>query len=187
MPEDQPTGDPGPGSTVDISALVSTYHGDLYGYAYRLCGSAFDAEDLVQQAFLIAHQKCHQIRNHAAARGWLYTVLRNCYLKDRRRRRPDVLPDVDLPAAQLDSEHFDDQWIDHEELQSALDELPDRFKVVLVMFYYEECSYRDIASRLGIAPGTVMSRLSRAKSYLRKKLSGGEQRKAQPVRTAENQ
>jgi RNA polymerase sigma-70 factor (ECF subfamily) len=132
---------------VDVTRLVATYHRDLYGYAFRLCGSVNDAEDLVQQTFLIAHQKCHQIRSHHSARGWLYTVLRNCFLKDRRRRRPELAENIDVHLDQVGDEIPDALWVGPEQLQSAINELPDPFKLVLVMFYYEECSYRDIADR----------------------------------------
>jgi RNA polymerase sigma-70 factor (ECF subfamily) len=60
--------------------------------------------------------------------------------------------------------------IDEEKLQQALIELPDEYRIVLVMFYFEGCSYREIAEQLELPPGTVMSRLARAKAHLRKRL-----------------
>ena len=60
--------------------------------------------------------------------------------------------------------------INREELQTAINELPDEFKLVLLLFYYEDCSYLEIAERLGLPAGTVMSRLSRAKGHLRARL-----------------
>ena len=175
MPGDRHASGRSSAPVVDISWLIATYHRDLYGYAFRLSGSASDAEDLVQQTFLFAHQKCHQIRSQQSARGWLYTVLRNCFLKDRRRRRPELAENIDVQLDQLGDEIPDALWVDQEQLQSAINELPDPFKLVLVMFYYEECSYREIADQLGIAEGTVMSRLSRAKKRLRQRLSGDGQ------------
>ena len=61
--------------------------------------------------------------------------------------------------------------MDLEQLQPALDELPEEFKVVVLMYYFEECSYKQIAEELDVPIGTVMSRLSRAKSHLRAKLA----------------
>ena len=66
--------------------LVADHHQELYRYAYRLSGSVSDAEDLTQQAFLIAQQKLGQVRDAGSVRGWLFTVLRNCYLKARGKR-----------------------------------------------------------------------------------------------------
>jgi RNA polymerase sigma-70 factor (ECF subfamily) len=63
--------------------------------------------------------------------------------------------------------------MDRDCLQSALDELPDEFRLVVTMFYFEELSYRDIAAALKLPLGTVMSRLSRAKGRLRQRLAEG--------------
>ena len=63
---------------------------------------------------------------------------------------------------------------DSEELQQAIDNLPDDYKVVLAGFYFEDCSYKELAERLELPIGTVMSRLSRAKGYLRTQLLRAE-------------
>ena len=70
-------------------------------------------------------------------------------------------------------------WI-RAELQAAIDELPAEFRVVVAMFYFEECSYREIAEKLDLPMGTVMSRLARAKGHLRAKLFETE-----PVRVSQ--
>ncbi len=140
---------------LEIARLVVDHHADVYRYAYRLAGSAADAEDLTQQTFLAAQVKLAQLRSSETARPWLFTILRNCYLKVRRRSVP-------LSAGSSGRRS--------RALQAALDALPDEFKLVLLMFYFEECSYREIAERLGMPIGTVMSRLSRAKRQLRGRL-----------------
>jgi RNA polymerase sigma-70 factor (ECF subfamily) len=156
--------------SLDVAALVAAYHAELYRYAYRLTGSQPDAEDLTQHVFLMAHSRGEQLRDVGSIRNWLFAILRNSYLKLVRRHTPlpaaSIELDIDsLPAPQTTVE------IDRERLQAALDELPDEFKIVVLMFYFEGCSYRQIAQQLGVPDGTVMSRLSRAKSHLRKKLS----------------
>src|SRR5262249_12323174 len=74
----------------------------------------------------------------------------------------------DIPAATVD------EPIDAEQLQMAINALPDEFKVVLLMFYFEQHSYRAIAEALEIPQGTVMSRLARAKAHLRRRLQREE-------------
>jgi RNA polymerase sigma-70 factor (ECF subfamily) len=154
-----------------ISSLVEEHHGMLYRYAYRLSGSAADAEDLTQQAFMIAQQKIAQLRDADSARSWLFTVLRNCFLKSVRRTRPASAGDLQLDVDEIPDRLATSEEIDSEELQAALGQLPDDFRLVLVMFYFEECSYREISEKLSLPIGTVMSRLSRAKQHLRKQLS----------------
>jgi RNA polymerase sigma-70 factor, ECF subfamily len=155
---------------LDLRSLVADYAEVLYRYAYRLTGSVADAEDLVQQAFLVAVDKLDQLREPAAARSWLFAVLRHAWLKSKRRPLPRVSSELDIDISLLAVDLPDRFVIDPEELSRALQELPDEFRLVLVSFYFEDCSYKEIAERLELPIGTVMSRLSRAKQYLRKQL-----------------
>jgi RNA polymerase sigma-70 factor (ECF subfamily) len=162
---------------IDLAALVKEHHAVVYRYACRLCGCAAEAEDLTQQAFLIAHQKVHQLRAAVAARAWLLAVVRSCFLKSVRKPRPTPAADIDLLVNEAaDSGSLVDP-IDREELAAALEELPEEFHVVLLMFYFEELSYQQIAEQLAIPMGTVMSRLSRAKEHLRRRLAPEEGRR----------
>lgn len=155
----------------DIVALVREHHAVVYRYAYRLTGSAADAEDLAQQAFLLAHQRLSQLRDAARAGAWLLTIVRNCFLKDKRRTRL-VEPLLEEPCGP-DDEEFPD-WVDPEHLEQALNRLPEEARTILVLFFFEDCSYKEIAEALEVPLGTVMSRLSRAKAKLKRELSGSE-------------
>jgi len=150
-------------------ALVADHYDSLYRYAYRLSGTHGDAEDLVQETFLIVLKKLDQVREFASVRTWLYTVLRNCYLKEVRRNLPVVADSLAADLAEIPGE-VEDTDIDREQLQAAINELSDEFKVVLLQFYFEDCSYLEISKKLEVPVGTVMSRLSRAKSHLRRRL-----------------
>jgi RNA polymerase sigma-70 factor (ECF subfamily) len=143
---------------LDIEQLVAEHHQMVYRIAYRLSGSVPDAEDLTQQVFLIAQEKLSQLRSPQSAGSWLVAILRNLFLKIRQKRRP-------IPAESL--------RLDLEMIPAAAPrpvDVPPRFRLVLTMFYYEGRSYREIADRLQVPIGTVMSRLARAKGYLRSKL-----------------
>jgi RNA polymerase sigma-70 factor (ECF subfamily) len=171
---DSPAGD-----AVSLPDLIREHAGPLYRYAFRLAGQASDAEDLVQQTFLIAQQKLHQVRESSRASAWLFAVLRSCFLKARRKPQPQSLStsgDDQFPLAELaeqESGDATDAWLDREALQLALSELPDEFRIIVLMFYFEELSYKEIAEQLDIPIGTVMSRLSRGKAHLRKRLEPG--------------
>jgi RNA polymerase sigma-70 factor (ECF subfamily) len=157
-------------ATADVSQLVAEHHQAVYRYAYRLSGSIPDAEDLTQQAFLVAQQKLRQLRSVEHARGWLLAILRTCFLKSCQKSRPVPAANLQWNIEAVPAETGDDQQIDQEQLHGALEELPVEFRVVLMMFYFEDCSYRQIAEELDLPIGTVMSRLSRAKGHLRSKL-----------------
>ena len=150
----------------NIARLVAEHHQAVYRYAYRLAGSVQDAEDLTQHVFLMAQRKMEQLRKMDNARAWLFAILRNGFLRDRQRRRPllagDLAVNLDLVP---DSPPKED--VEPDRLQWALNRLPDISRLVVVMFYFEECTYREIADRLDLPIGTVMSRLARARAYLR--------------------
>ena len=161
-------------SLPQVAQLVAEHHQAAYRYAYRLTGSVQDAEDLTQQVFMVAQGKIGQLRNVDNARAWLFAVLRNCFLKDRQRRRPALAADLALNMDSVPSAPAK-EGVDRDRLQDALDRLPEASRLVLVMFYFEQCSYREIAQRLEMPIGTVMSRLARAKDYLRAILFEPEQ------------
>jgi RNA polymerase sigma-70 factor, ECF subfamily len=151
----------------DIVGVVRAYHQQVYRYAYHLAGNAADAEDLAQQTFLIAHQKLYQIREWSKLDRWLFAVLRSCFRRQCRRRIPTPvasleleMEDVPVPSPAVDA-------IDREQLGWALQQLPGPSRVILMMFYFDAYSYKEIAEQLEVPIGTVMSRLARAKDRLR--------------------
>lgn len=160
----------GQDNRADLREIVIRHHEAVYRYAYRLAGNQADAEDLTQQTFLVAQQQLGQVRDMDKILSWLFSVLRNCYLKSCRRNRLLPSANVDLDIEQLPEPPQRD-GIDEAELRLALEELPDEFRIVVLMFYFEDCSYKDIAARLEIPIGTVMSRLARAKAHLRRWLT----------------
>lgn len=174
-------------SAAKVAQLVTEHHQAVYRYAYRLTGSVQDAEDLTQQVFLAAQGKLGQLRNIDNARAWLFAILRNCFLKDRQRRRPVLAADLPLNI-ELVQPSPTKVGMEHERLQEALNQLPETSRLVLVMFYFEECSYREIANQLDVPIGTVMSRLARARDYLRAILFEPERgRRRRPIGVAAEQ
>jgi len=156
-----------------LTDLVEQHYALLYRYACRLTGSAADAEDLTQHAFLTAQSKWEQLRDEGCARSWLFTIVRNAYLKQLRSPTCVSSADLDeLPAAGTVS--ADVHEADGEQLQNVLNDLPEEFRSPLILFYFEDFTYKEIAEHMGVPIGTVMSRLARAKSYLRRRLSADE-------------
>jgi RNA polymerase sigma-70 factor (ECF subfamily) len=168
-------GQPFEAKRLDVASLVADHAPALYRYAYRLTGSAADAEDLTQQVFLTSLAKLDQLRCPEAVRAWLCAVLRRAYLRLERKPRPQPSSNYDVDVNLLAVDLPEEPSLDSEELQQAIDELPDEFKLVLVGFYFEDCSYKELAERLELPIGTVMSRLSRAKAFLRTRLLDQQQ------------
>lgn len=164
-----------PGRQRSVQELVDQFYVPLYRYAYRLSGTATDAEDLTQEAFFKAQVQFAQLRDPGRVKAWLFSILRNAYLhrvrseQQRRLVSLDQVPDLPEPPPEPLPE------IEPQRLQEALNELPEVFRTPVILYYFEDFSYRDIAEQMELPMGTVMSRLARAKTYLRAKLL------AQPV------
>jgi RNA polymerase sigma-70 factor (ECF subfamily) len=160
-----------PGTRRNIEELVTIHYSSLYRFAYRLSGSAQEAEDLAQETFCQAQLKWSQLRDVDRARAWLFAILRNAYLhriRDRKMENTFPLEDVgDVPDRVPDPLPA----IDPERLQEALAELPEVFRTPVILFYFEDFSYRNIAEQMEVPIGTVMSRLARAKAFLKNRLA----------------
>ncbi len=158
-------------SSLSVRELIDSHYQPLFRYAYRLSGSSADAEDLTQETFGKAIQRLAQLRQAERVKPWLFRILRNEYLRrvrdDRRHRLTPLeqLGEIPQPAADPPAD------IDPATLQAVLNELDETFRTPLILYYFEDFSYRDIAEQMDLPIGTVMSRLARAKAHLRAKLS----------------
>jgi RNA polymerase sigma-70 factor (ECF subfamily) len=159
-----------PGHPPSVHQLVDDHYLALYRYAYRLSGSSADAEDLTQETFCTAQAKWDQLRDTQRVKSWLFSILRNAYLHRARSARQLRL--VSLEAIDDPAEPPPEPLppIDPQRLQETLDELPEEFRTPILLYYFEEFSYRDIAEQMDLPLGTVMSRLARAKVHLRSRL-----------------
>ena len=156
-----------------VRDLIDAHYEALYRYAYRLSGNSSDAEDLTQDTFGKAIARLAQLRDPERAKSWLFRILRNAYLhriRDDRRRKLVPLEAVGDLADRVPEAPPE---VDSAALQEALDELDETFRTPVILFYFEDFSYRDIAEQMDLPIGTVMSRLARAKGYLKTKLYPG--------------
>ena len=144
-----------------LEFLVNTYEDTLYRAALAILGDVHEAQDAVQDAFLRCWERAPEFEGPAHARAWLLRVLVNgCRSRLRLAwRRVGPLPDT-LPAP------GPEEGQELEELYS----LPPEDRAVIHLHYYEGYSTAELAKMLGCRPGTVRSRLFRARERLRKLL-----------------
>src|SRR5271156_4611281 len=167
-----------------IQELVQRHYEPLYRYAFRLSGSAADAEHLTQEAFCQAQSKFSQLRDFGSAKAWLFSILRNSYLHRVRDARRQLVVPLDCVGDLPERPPEPLPEIDPERLQHVLNELPEEFRTPLILFYFEDFSYRDIADQMNVPLGTIMSRLARAKAFLRERLEPVVSRDAPAEREA---
>jgi RNA polymerase sigma-70 factor (ECF subfamily) len=161
-----------PGNQRTVERLVKEHYVALYRYAYRLTGSEADAEDLTQEAFCKAQMSLSQLREASRAKSWLFTILRNVYLHRVRTEKQQAIVPLELVGDVPDALPESLPDVDPDQLQQALGELPEVYRTPIVLYYFDEFSYRDIAEQMDLPIGTVMSRLARAKGFLRTRLLG---------------
>lgn len=160
-------------------------HGDtLYHLGIRICGNAAEAEDLVQDTFLLAYQHWDQFRGESSPKTWLYTIAsRVCQRKKRLRsgqpkhiesldelipKQGDAVADVWSERSPLEDAEYGESI---ERMSEAISELPLDFRMPLVLKDIAELSVREVASILDLNEATVKTRVHRARLHLRRKLA----------------
>jgi len=143
----------------------------LYGLACHLCHDPVMAQDLVQEAYLKAFRARSSFLAGTSMRAWMVAILRNACCDQWRRSRwidPRVRADE---MVRLDPRPaYNPQALMDPALQHALASLPEKQRLVLVLFYVEEWSYEEISQALGVPKGTLGVWLKRAKERLRSAL-----------------
>jgi RNA polymerase sigma factor (sigma-70 family) len=152
--------------------LIDEHYAALYRFALALTRQESDAADLTQQTFYLWASKGHQLRDASKVKTWLFTSLYRAHLASKRqqKRLVEIEEDVVLEASPLSASLIDQ--LDGATAEKALLKLSENYRAPLTLFYLREHSYREIAEILGIPIGTVMSRISRGKTELRKLLCG---------------
>ncbi len=163
-----------------MDATLSFYMDGLYGYAMVLTGDETVAADLVQETYVRAMKPNSRLRGDSNIKAWLFTILRNIRLNQlqQQRTKPSMLElDADEDTADLIIETAREPHalyvskVEVEQVREALMRLPLEFREIILLREYGELSYQEIAALLDWPPGTVMSRLARARSKLRTLLS----------------
>jgi RNA polymerase sigma-70 factor (ECF subfamily) len=147
----------------------------LYTVAYRLTGNHDDAQDLVQEVLLRVRRGLATF-TPGSLEGWLSRITTNAFLDDvrKRRRRPlEIVPDLPDTLVGVDADPEQALAVERlpDEIQDALRALPPDFRAPLVLCDVVGLDYAEIAAALDIPPGTVRSRIHRARALLRRSLS----------------
>ena len=149
----------------------------MYRVAYSITRNKADAEDLVQDTLLRAYRAVDRFDGRYP-RAWLLTIMRNAQINRVRRKRPELMHDPDETMARVADESADaadaeTQIMDQTlaaPIESALNALSEKFRLVVELVDINELSYKEAADVLGIPVGTVMSRLHRARRNIREHL-----------------
>lgn len=172
------------GDLNSFETLVTRYQKSIFSLIYRMTMSKEDSTDLVQEVFLQAFRSLGNYRGEARFRNWLYRIASNKCLDFLRRNKKlrtvelteqfDIDEKMSKPTGYIGT-NPEAIYIYEEKirrLRQLIAGLPDRYKLILILFHYENMSYQLIAETLDIPVKTVATRLYRAKILLKEKLGG---------------
>lgn len=158
----------------NLAELVAEHQGSLFAFLYRMCGDAALAEELMQETFVRALQAAKRYRPEARVSTWLFSIAANL-VRDRWRRRarqgdPLPLDHVVLPGPDS-AEEAALERMGHERVREALMELRLEQRLALILRYYHDLSYEEIARTLACPIGTVRSRIHNGLARLKQMLA----------------
>jgi RNA polymerase sigma-70 factor (ECF subfamily) len=152
------------GDTSAYARLVKVYSGRIFAICMGMLGNSHDAEDIAQQALLKGLASIRQLRSDTQFGAWLIRIAKNLCIDFIRKRKPRQNTLVErFEVRQSGTEGYS-------ELRAALAELPQDYRLTLVLYYFDGRSTKSIAETLGMSTGAVQARLSRARKKLHKLL-----------------
>lgn len=168
----------------DFAEQAMQFAPQLYSSALRMTRNAADAEDLVQETYLRAYRGFGNFSDGTNLRAWLFRILTNTYInryraKQRRPQETDLADVEDLylykrvSGSDLASRSAEETLFDlftDDEVKAALEDLPESFRLPVLLADVEGFSYKEIAEMLEVPVGTVMSRLHRGRKAMHKAL-----------------
>ena len=159
--------------------LVNRYKDRLLNFVFQFLGDIEQAEDVVQDTMLRLYEKKHSYKEIAKFSTWIYTIARNLAnteLRKRKRRKTTYLSQLskerqfEIPAIQEDVDQSLQNEFINDRIQSAIKNLPEHFKVVIILRDIQELSYEDISNIIEVPLGTIKSRINRARIQLQAEL-----------------
>ncbi|ARC35016.1 RNA polymerase subunit sigma (plasmid) [Paracoccus yeei] len=159
---------------MDDDAPIQAQMPALRRYALALTRNQADADDLVQEALLRGHEGRRSFRPGGNLQSWLFSILRNAFLDRSRSRKAEARREAEVAAhAPLSMDAPQDAAVRLSQLRAALMMLPDEQREALTLVAVEGLTYAEAAALAGVPVGTLMSRVSRARAWLREFEDGG--------------
>jgi RNA polymerase sigma factor (sigma-70 family) len=153
----------------ELSAQEALYHQyckAMYNLCIRMCGNEADAHDLLQDGFITAFEKMHQLKELEMFGGWLKRIMINKCIAHSKHR--NMYGGLVVAEAESPDEIEEDWWetISMIELHQSIKKLPEGCRQIFVLYAIENYTHQQIADELGLSTGTSKSQYNRAKKLL---------------------
>jgi RNA polymerase sigma-70 factor (ECF subfamily) len=154
--------------------LFESYKDRVYSIAFHFCSDENSARDITQQVFLRLFTSISQFRHDAEFTTWLYRLVANMCIDEQRRQRRFLFfgdkTEIKDPGKRYVEEHYVRREM-ADSVKTAIAELKPKLRIAILLKYFEDLSYEEMASVLGCSKGTVASRLNRGHAALAQKLA----------------
>ncbi|SDP83976.1 RNA polymerase sigma factor [Clostridium gasigenes] len=150
------------GNKVAFVELLKLYEKDIYLFAKHMLVNEELIKDAVQETIMTVYEKIDDLRNIDSFKFWLLKILGNKCRDTLKRQRKILYLDTYIEKVHIENGY------EEIEIRQCLEELSEDYKKVIVLYYFNDLSYKEISALLNISEGTVKSRLSRAKEKLSK-------------------
>jgi RNA polymerase sigma-70 factor (ECF subfamily) len=153
-----------------FECLLDRYQNRVYGLIYGMVRNESTAQDLLQEVFLKIWKALPHFQGNGSFSSWVYTIGRNTALTEIRKSRPSISLDDpdwgDAIGAVTDLQIQPESGGEGMDTAALLNELPEKYRLVVTLFYLQQKSYEEVAAMLAIPMGTVKTLLHRAKKEL---------------------
>ncbi len=160
-----------------FNRLVMHYQNLVYSFLYRLAPNWDDIDDLAQEVFVKVYYSIRKLRDQSQFKSWLHSIAVSVYIDEQRRRKKRqerFVSDKRVLETRVDSNENPGSQLERQELQKrlqeAINQLPEEFKLAIVLREIQDLSYEEIAKTLKCSIGTVRSRIFRGRQLLQQML-----------------
>jgi RNA polymerase sigma factor (sigma-70 family) len=153
--------------------LYRRYASRLMSIALRYANTTFEAEDILQEAFIRIFQSLHSYRHQGSFEGWLKRIVVHTAINHYHKHKKHFVLAKSEEENDYDGEAYEEDVVDRlsaDELLRVIQSLPEGYRLVFNLYEIEEYTHQEIATLLGIQEGTSKSQLAKAKRFLRKRL-----------------
>jgi RNA polymerase sigma-70 factor (ECF subfamily) len=153
--------------------LYNLYSRAMYNICYRMCNSAEEAEDVLQESFISAFRNLDRYKGTASFGAWLKRIVINNAINQIRKRKLNLVPidDYDVVSDESCITSDEELYLDVQRIKEAIKKLPDGYRIVFSLYLLEGYDHREIGEILGITESTSKSQYNRAKNKLQQLLN----------------
>lgn len=156
------------GDRAAFKQLYNEYSQAMYNICLRMMNDVHDAEDMLQEAFILVFKNMHTYRGESTIGAWIKRIVINKCLNQLKKKRPHFIQVDDMELKNEEAPVNEEEFVGNvNSIKKAIQQLPDGYRVVFSLYLFENYSHGEIAEKLGISQSTAKTQYMRAKQKIR--------------------